>query len=1287
MSARTGFTDGRFSKKPSDFLVTCLVFGMLILFFPSKAFAYQTIYDIRWTYPNLPVKVTLENVTSTATLTKPEWQREIIAAMQIWNSGGTELQFKEATSDIARVNIRMVSSSEIPGLVAATCFKNTPSGICTRPSGPGGSFLYAEIKINRDYNWIVRESGDMGILANEPDPRTIVAHELGHVLGLDESSTNLAELNLFERDALMYTYGTKVHRYLSDSDILGLRHLYGPLTDFSSYYAPVDATFISDVSIPDDTILSPNQLFVKTWRLRNTGAATWDFSYKLGFTNGDLMEASSSIGIPRSVLPGQEKDFSVTMKAPSATGTYQSYWRMKDILGREFGDPVWVKIRVGSTAIQSPPPPVNGNSIEIISVSSHTVQPGEQFNPSIKFKVASGKFDIAKGDHLHATPEDNGNTFGAYPVQPVRTVVNSGQTYTFDSNNDSSFRMTAPTQPGIYRSVWQMRVGGVYIGPKVVIQITVQQAPPPPDTWSVDYWMNPALAGFVNWHNTDSNRFLFYDWGSGGPGGGIPSDSWSARFIRNVYFPGGNYRFHCQHDDGCRIYIDGQERVSGWGGSGEHNWEGAVSPGSHEIRVEYFENTGGARMEAWWQGPGFLPLDQACDLSQWCSEYWGNPGLTGDPAIRVNEGNGTLDRSWSSGGPGYGMPSDNFAARWRQNVPFECGHYRFNIHSDDGVRVWVGGQSVLDAWGARGADFQREIDLPSGTSLVQVEYLEVGGDASVRVTWDKLSACPPPCPDVFEPDNSLAQAHPFAVGNTEVHAFCVANDDDWVSFSATAGAMYRIAILDGNFPWWAEPSLYRSDGTLLLNYLTGSAWKAPTTGTYYLKIRHALGNGDLSYTYKLSIMTVTTPCSDTYEPDNSSAQLHAFTVGYTEAHAFCVQYDDDWVSFSAKAGAAYRIETLELAPWLSTKLYLYASDKVTQIAEDQGPPQLTGSYPSVLTFTPTTAGTYYVKVREFGNAGDPTHTYKLRITQANLLLNPSFEADTNNDTRPDSWTSQSQVTRSNSVVHSGTYSMRHFATNNSNYTLAQAITGLTAGMRYDFSSWVNIPATSDAFTFKLQLAWRNASNATLATTVVKSYSVATNGWDNVISTFVAPAGTTNAQVQMAVSSLNAAIYIDDIALSSKGNILPAAWTPDQWQNVSSFSVDKPPAHSGTRAASISSSTENDARWTQHVTVKVNTNYVLSGWIKTNGVREDVVGASLGLVDDWPRTPDIRGTQDWTYIDVTINSGSRTDLYLGARLGHWSNLTTGTAWFDDLSLREQTSNGLGSNLLQNASFEQ
>jgi hypothetical protein len=145
--------------------------------------------------------------------------------------------------------------------------------------------------------------------------------------------------------------------------------------------------------------------------------------------------------------------------------------------------------------------------------------------------------------------------------------------------------------------------------------------------------------------------------------------------------------------------------------------------------------------------------------------------------------------------------------------------------------------------------------------------------------------------------------------------------------------------------------------------------------------------------------------------------------------------------------------------------------------------------------------------------------------------------------------------------------------------------------------------------------------------------------------------------------------------------------PDQWQHVSTFTIDSGVAHSGGRAARIDSPRENDARWTQHVAVAPNTSYILSGWVKTANVGQSALGANLGLVDDWPHSADVRGTQDWTFLEVTIGSGERTELWIGARLDHWGNINTGVAWFDDLALRQQVSGGLGPNLLRNAGFEE
>ncbi|MDQ7030511.1 MAG: C39 family peptidase [Ardenticatenia bacterium] len=127
-------------------------------------------------------------------------------------------------------------------------------------------------------------------------------------------------------------------------------------------------------------------------------------------------------------------------------------------------------------------------------------------------------------------------------------------------------------------------------------------------TWSANYWVNKFLAGYVNLSRQEPGNFLFRDWGDGSPDPTIPNDEWSARFVRTVYFPGGEYRFHCQRDDGCRAYLDGEELFSAWWDASfdGSDWIGYVSPGYHEVKVEYYENTGQARLEFWWQGPGFF---------------------------------------------------------------------------------------------------------------------------------------------------------------------------------------------------------------------------------------------------------------------------------------------------------------------------------------------------------------------------------------------------------------------------------------------------------------------------------------------------------------------------------------------------------------------------------------------------------------------------------------------------------------------------------------------------------
>jgi hypothetical protein len=108
------------------------------------------------------------------------------------------------------------------------------------------------------------------------------------------------------------------------------------------------AIYVADVTIPDNTVINPGAAFVKTWKLQNAGTTTWSTDYALAFVSGEKMSSSDSVPLSQSVAPGQQVEVSVSMVAPTADGTYQGYWKMKNAGGQYFNDSVYVLIKVGS---------------------------------------------------------------------------------------------------------------------------------------------------------------------------------------------------------------------------------------------------------------------------------------------------------------------------------------------------------------------------------------------------------------------------------------------------------------------------------------------------------------------------------------------------------------------------------------------------------------------------------------------------------------------------------------------------------------------------------------------------------------------------------------------------------------------------------------------------------------------------------------------------------------------------------------------------------------------------
>lgn len=104
--------------------------------------------------------------------------------------------------------------------------------------------------------------------------------------------------------------------------------------------------FVSDVTVPDGTHLAPNTLFIKTWRLRNTGTCTWDASYRLTFLSGDRLSGPRSAPLDEPVGSGEQAEVSVMLITPESAGTYRGQWTIFALDGRPFGTRPYVMIRV-----------------------------------------------------------------------------------------------------------------------------------------------------------------------------------------------------------------------------------------------------------------------------------------------------------------------------------------------------------------------------------------------------------------------------------------------------------------------------------------------------------------------------------------------------------------------------------------------------------------------------------------------------------------------------------------------------------------------------------------------------------------------------------------------------------------------------------------------------------------------------------------------------------------------------------------------------------------------------
>jgi len=101
-----------------------------------------------------------------------------------------------------------------------------------------------------------------------------------------------------------------------------------------------------DVNIPDNTVMTPGQDFIKTWRVKNNGSCPWGAGYELVYAGYTNPMSGQFQPLTEVVQPGQEVEVSVQFQAPDEAGEYLSAWQMSNPAGVTFPKIIFVKIIV-----------------------------------------------------------------------------------------------------------------------------------------------------------------------------------------------------------------------------------------------------------------------------------------------------------------------------------------------------------------------------------------------------------------------------------------------------------------------------------------------------------------------------------------------------------------------------------------------------------------------------------------------------------------------------------------------------------------------------------------------------------------------------------------------------------------------------------------------------------------------------------------------------------------------------------------------------------------------------
>lgn len=245
-----------------------------------------------------------------------------------------------------------------------------------------------------------------------------------------------------------------------------------------------------------------------------------------------------------------------------------------------------------------------------------------------------------------------------------------------------------------------------------------------------------------------------FNWSTGSPDSRIGPDTFSARWTGQLQAPTtGQYTLYTYSDDGVRLTVNGQVLIDHL----EPQWptEYSTTPitlqagQSVNIQMDFIERYGEAVAQLFWSGPGINkqiiptsalypstaappPPSASNGLS---ATYYDNMDFTGSTITRTDP---NVNFDWGTGSPDSHIGPDTFAAKWTGQVQVPTsGTWTFYTYSDDGVRLIVNGQTLIDhlvpQWPT---EYSAPITLQAGQKYnIEVDFIERYGGAVAQLSW------------------------------------------------------------------------------------------------------------------------------------------------------------------------------------------------------------------------------------------------------------------------------------------------------------------------------------------------------------------------------------------------------------------------------------------------------------------------------------------------------------------------------------------------------------------------